>query len=741
VSGAGAHPKPEPVHAVYSLVATTREPIDVKTASASPIRALSFLLVTGAFALALGWSYARPGEADDAPVTRGSSEGRAVRDAQDWRAVSNALDHVIDERLALDGVQGSGPSDDNEFLRRLYLDLVGTVPTLAEVESFGSDRSADKRERKIDELIASEAFAENQATWWFRTLTGLSPNAPRGREGQGGRYLAGEGGKTFHRWLSKQIASNRPYNEMAEALITATGRTDENGAAGYMARWEGNANNMAGAVSKNFLGVQIQCAQCHDHIYETTWKQADFKGMAAFFAGTSARRVPEYQEIRRLRDQLNGNVKAGKAGKAQGNNAKAGKAQGNKAKGSKAKGSKATGGQDADSEMSGGMSDGGMSDGGMSDGGSGEMDSDGMGSPEMAPGKGAPAGGMSKQELAARMRELRKYANIVDVQDAKTDPRRAARMQQLAKKRKGLNEEQKERLGLMATTPKFWLGPVAADLPGISRRYLLARWVTAEDNPYFARALVNKMWGTYMGRGIVAPVDDFNSFNAPSHPEILEILAKDFQESGYDLKRLVRVLVNTRTYQRTSRWSGDEDPDPAQFAKAPIRPLTTEQLYFSLVRATGMEQRLDRASKRQGQAIQQAIFATFSFVFDDDEGKEEEDFAGSIPQGLFLMNGALLQRALSAGPERPDTERPGRKNPRRARRARPAQSGFEQLLLEEKSPKARVERIYLQAYGRKPEAAESRAALAFVGTRGDDRQAWEDFFWAVLNSAEFMTNH
>jgi len=174
----------------------------------------------------------------------------------------------IQDKLELEGVTAASRSDDSEFLRRLYLDAVGTVPTPEEVEVFLGDRSRDKRARKIDELLASETYAENWATWWFRDLTGLSPHQGRVREGQGGRYVTGEGGKRFHAWLSGQMAVNRPYNEVVQDLISATGRTDENGAAGYLARWESDANNTAGAVSKHFLGVQIQCAQCHDHLYE-----------------------------------------------------------------------------------------------------------------------------------------------------------------------------------------------------------------------------------------------------------------------------------------------------------------------------------------------------------------------------------------------------------------------------------------------------------------------------------------
>jgi len=606
-----------------------------------------------------------------------AGEDGAARATRDWREVTARVDALILERLRAEGVEPAPLADDSEFLRRLYLDLLGTVPTPEEVTAFLADKARDKRAGKIDELMASDAYAENQASFWFRTLTGLSVHQNRVREGQGGRYLAGEGGQKFHEWLSTQIAANRPYDEMVEDLITATGRTDENGAAGYLARWESDANNTAGAIAKHFLGVQIQCAQCHDHVYEPDWKQKDFQGMAAFFALTSVRRVPEYRELQKLRQDMQ---KDGKGRKGDG--AKAGEP--------------------------------------------GRPGGDGM--------EGMPG------EMREKLKDLAKYRNIVEVRDAAIDPRYAGRMASRLEKAK--NEELRVRARLVSTTPKFWMGPEAADLPGVSRRYLLARWVTSDDNPYFARALANRLWGTYMGRGIVNPIDDFNSFQAPSHPRVLALLAEDFKTNGYDLRRIERILLNSATYQRTSRWTGEKQPEAALFAKAPVRPLGTEQLYFSLVRATGMETRLNRVSRRAGQDVQRGIFSAFTFVFDDDEGKAEEDFSGSIPQGLFLMNGELLQRAIGGG--RPDASPPRGRAGRAGRaqaRQRPAQSMLEELVRGERSPAKIVDQLYLRAFAREPDASERREAVHFLEAGKESPQAYEDLFWALLNSAEFMTNH
>jgi hypothetical protein len=182
----------------------------------------------------------------------------------------------------------------------------------------------------------------------------------------------------------------------------------------------------------------------------------------------------------------------------------------------------------------------------------------------------------------------------------------------------------------------------------------------------------------------------------------------------------VRILVRSETYQRTSRWSGKEMPDASLFAKAPVRPLTTEQLYFSLSRASGLESRMDAVSRATGRQRKQQIFNSFSFVFDDDEMAETEDFQGSIPEGLFLMNSQLVQATV-------------------ATQGRVTAPTLAEAVAEERESDG-VRLLYLAAYGRAPDAGETNRALSVV-RKGDRNAGWEDLFWALLNSAEFMTNH
>jgi hypothetical protein len=595
----------------------------------------------GALALALGLSLAARGEAEER------------RAEATHLAVAAAVDRVIDARLAAEGKQAAPRTNDEEFLRRLTLDLLGTVPTVEEVRAFGADRSRDKRARKIDELLASEAYAEHWADWWYKALTGLTPGVNRREEGDGGRFLAGAAGEKFHAWLSDGLAANRPFDELAYDLVTATGRTDENGAAAYTARWDGNPNNLASAVARNFLGVRIQCAQCHDHVYEESWKQKDFQGMATFFALTRQQRVPEYRELRDMqRDMEEQRKEARERGEDPG---------------------------------------------------------------EMRPGRLPPMDGRSPEE----MRRLLASRNVVEVSETLADPARLGAGARLLRRGAERNPELGERAKLLEVTPKFWMGSEAGDIVGIPRRLLLARWITSDDNPYFAQTLANRMWGALLGRGFVDPVDDFNSLNPPSHPEALEVLAGDVKASGYDLKRLLRVIVSTEAYQRSSRAAGGERPDPALFAVGLVRPLTIEQLYNALSRASGAEQALSRRGRQEAGRLRQVVFSAFSFVFDDDEGTEQQDFEGSIPQGLFLMNGELMSRLIEAD---------GRRAPLQA------------VLEGAKDDAARVTLLYLRAFGREPSAQERSAALSFA-QRGGGTQGWEDLFWALLNSAEFMTNH
>jgi hypothetical protein len=162
-------------------------------------------------------------------------------------------------------------ADDATFLRRLSLDLTGKLPTAEDMRRFAADTAPDKRGRLIDRLLASEAYAVNWGRYWRDVVTYHTPAS--------GNYLRWQ---LFDRWWVEQLRSNRPWNEVVTALVTASGVNDELAPVNYLTALYGNPVEIAATTSRVFLGVQIQCAQCHDAKTEP-WKRRQFHELAAFF--------------------------------------------------------------------------------------------------------------------------------------------------------------------------------------------------------------------------------------------------------------------------------------------------------------------------------------------------------------------------------------------------------------------------------------------------------------------------
>jgi hypothetical protein len=195
-----------------------------------------------------------------APVARGET---ALRDS---------IDQHIRAACQREKVTPAEPADDATFLRRVYLDLCGIIPTLEETTAFLEDQAPEKRAKLIDRLLDSPRYAVHQADVWDQVLFGRHPPGYDAAKRDG-----------FKRWLQEAFAQNMPYDKIALALLKAEGNTAEQGAPMYLLQYDRRPEDAAVAVSQTFLGVQLQCARCHDHPYEP-WKQQEFYGMAAFFA-------------------------------------------------------------------------------------------------------------------------------------------------------------------------------------------------------------------------------------------------------------------------------------------------------------------------------------------------------------------------------------------------------------------------------------------------------------------------
>jgi hypothetical protein len=259
--------------------------------------------------------------------------------------------------------------------------------------------------------------------------------------------------------------------------------------------------------------------------------------------------------------------------------------------------------------------------------------------------------------------------------------------------------------------PKFLQGEKPAVRPNQPVRPVLAGWLTSPKNPYFAKAMVNRMWGQLFGRGFVNPIDDMHEGNAPSHPELLRDLAKQFSASGFDLKYLVRAICNSETYQRSSRPHGNNgDAGPELFARMAVRPLTPGQLYDSLTALMGGP--AGRARPMRPAAARFAPNAREAFVafFSAEDGADPTEYHTGIPQVLRLMNAPQLNNAATLAP-----------------------------LIGKGLPNAEVvENLYLAVLARRPRAEERARINAFLQKNTDDRrQALAGVLWALVNSSEF----
>jgi hypothetical protein len=252
----------------------------------------------------------------------------------------------------------------------------------------------------------------------------------------------------------------------------------------------------------------------------------------------------------------------------------------------------------------------------------------------------------------------------------------------------------------------------------IGARTTLADWMTAKDNPFFARALVNRMWAHFFGIGLVEPVDDLVDDNKASHPELLDMLAREFAQHDFDLKFLIRAITLSRTYQLSSITDPAAPTELRLFARMPVKGLTSEQLYDSLCEATGVRDYIPLQNRIYQFRGTRQLFAD---KFGDQEKKTE--YHSSIPQALTMMNNDMIINATH----------PDRSQVLGAIVAAPFMTNA-----------GRIEALFLAALSRKPRPEEAEKFLRYVereSTTVRQKKALSDVFWALLNSTEFKFNH
>jgi hypothetical protein len=288
--------------------------------------------------------------------------------------------------------------------------------------------------------------------------------------------------------------------------------------------------------------------------------------------------------------------------------------------------------------------------------------------------------------------------------------------------------------GLMKVAFPRYEGREIDPSPQVNRRQELARLMTSGDRPQLAAAFVNRIWAHLLGAGFTRPVDDMGPHNPPSHPELLALLGEEFIRSGYDVKQLVRWICQSEAYQLSSRQTGKDDEldtgDVLSFRQVYVQPLSAEQLYDSLLTATQAHQAGARdwaAAERQ----RQEWLERFVISLQNDENDEADTLSGTHAQALMLMNGELVDEALSLAPG----------------------TFLNDLVRDRASETEKIRRLCLAALSRPPTAKELPAMQKVVreGGLGKPRPAgsrpvatpsgFQDLFWALLNSNEFALVH
>jgi hypothetical protein len=248
-----------------------------------------------------------------------------------------------------------------------------------------------------------------------------------------------------------------------------------------------------------------------------------------------------------------------------------------------------------------------------------------------------------------------------------------------------------------------------------------------EDNPFFARSFVNRVWGQYFGVGIVHPVDDFSLANPPSNDKLLDALARDFVKNKYDIRKLERTILNSRTYQLTSAVNATNKHDRINYAHAYVRPLMAEVVVDTLDAATGSKERWGveapegcraievGASRLNNQAVNY-VFRVFGRPPRATACDCERSMDAGLPQKLYLMADPVMYDKIQKADRLTS-------------------------ILAKTDDKEALDELYLTTLTRLPTDAERAKLTAYLARKKDRRKAYTDILWAVVNTAEFIFNH
>jgi hypothetical protein len=260
----------------------------------------------------------------------------------------------------------------------------------------------------------------------------------------------------------------------------------------------------------------------------------------------------------------------------------------------------------------------------------------------------------------------------------------------------------------------------------IDRRVKLAEWMTGPGNPFFGRNIVNRFWGYTMGRGLVEPIDDMRATNPASNPELLDALAADFVKHKYDLKHLLRTIMNSRAYQLSSikTPANEQDAMNVHYTRYTVRRLSAEQMADALDFATGTREKYaglplgTRAIQLPDTGVKSFLLDVFGRPARQITCECERSTQPNIAQALHLLNGDALNKKIASPTGR-----------------------IESMLKAKKTNQQIVEDLYLSTLSRLPESEEVERAERWIREAPTPREGLQDLLWVLLNSREFLFNH
>lgn len=504
---------------------------------------------------------------------------------------------------------------DAVFVRRAYLDVIGTLPTADEAREFLQDPDAkNKRSALIDRLLERSEFAVYWAMKWSDILrikaefpVNLWPNAAQ----------------AYHRWVQASLTENKPYDRFVREMLTSSGSNFRVGPVNfYRAVQSKTPETVASAVALTFMGTRTD-----------GWPEDRLTGMAAFFSQIGYKPTSEWKEEIVFWDPL----KASKVATS------------------------------------------------------------------IAPGRDAV---------------------IAVVKGPDAEPEAAA-------------APPTDSGRLRAVFPD---GTEIQIPPDRDPREAFADWLISPKNPWFTRNIVNRVWAWLLGRGMIHEPDDIREDNPPSNRQLLAYLEKEFVAGGYDLKRLYRLILNSRTYQFSSTPRFKSSEAEANFATYPIRRLEAEVLIDAVNSITGASDFYSSPIPepftnipRDVRAIAIAdgsISSSFLTLFGRSAratGMENERDNKPVPaQWLHMLNSTTIQQKLEQSPKL-----------------------RELLLARARNPEELLEELYLTVLSRRPTAEERKSALEYsssgnAATRpgaAKQRNDWLDITWGLINNTEFLYRH